>query len=177
MLSDRDRTVLERGDVITEVRSEGDSNRAELVALIAGEPEDVFAVIADFGSYEDWVDDQARSEVIEQNGDVWVLEGETRVPVFPNRHYRLVDSRSERMVDGERVFIDEWELVEDSGNMEENTGFWWVQRYDEERTIVRMVVFADLGMALPQSIINWGTRRALPDLAAGIQEQHDLRSR
>ena len=175
-LSGEDRRLLEGGETIVEVTTEGRSNRAELVSLITGEPGDVFAVIADFESYETWVDDQAESVVLERDGDTWLLQGETNVPVFPNRHYRLRDTRSERVVNGETVYVDEWELVEEYGNMDENTGFWWVQRYDAQRTIVRMVLFADLGMPLPQSIINWGTRRALPNLADGIQEQHDLRN-
>lgn len=171
VLSDQQRARIERGEVITMVETQGDENRAELIALIEGDAASVWSVIADFESYEAWVPDQTSSDVVQRSGNVWVLEGETRVPILPNRRYRLRDVRSERIVDGQTVYIDEWEYIENSGNMEENRGFWYVAPYDATRTLIRMVVFADLGIPVPQSVINWGTRRALPDLAEGIQQQ------
>ena len=171
VLTEGQRARIERGEVITSVESDGGENRAELIALIEGDAASVWSVITDFESYEAWVPDQANSEVVQRSGNVWVLEGETRVPILPNRRYRLRDVRSERVVNGQTVYIDEWEYIENSGNMEENRGFWYVAPYDETRTLIRMVVFADLGMPVPQSVINWGTRRALPGLAEGIQQQ------
>jgi uncharacterized protein YndB with AHSA1/START domain len=171
-LSDSRIERLEEGEVITDVETDGQNNRAEVVCLIEAQPDEVWAVVMDYDRYESWFPDQIEAEV-RVSGDPRTLYGETRVPVFRNRTYVFEDSAYERTVDGETVYVNTWEYVADSGNMDSSTGFWWVEPYDDERTLVRMVVHADLGMALPQAIINWGTRRILPGIAAGIQEQCD----
>ncbi len=168
---------LAGGDVIAEVERDGNNNRAELVCAIDGDPEVVFDVIVDYGAYETWFPDQVEAEVREDFGDSARLYGETRVPVLRNRRYEFVDSRDVRVVDGETHYIDTWEYVEDSGNLNSTTGFWYVQPMPghPDKTLVRMVVHADIGMWLPQAIINWGTRRMMPGIAEGLQEQCDDR--
>lgn len=163
---------LEAGEVVTDVETEGRNNRAEMVCLIDAQPSEVWDVVMDYDRYESWFPDQLEAEV-RVSGNPRRIYGETRVPVFRNRTYVFEDTQSERTVDGETVYINTWEYVEDSGNMDSSTGFWWVEPYDDNRTLIRMVVHADLGMALPQAIINWGTRRMLPGIAEGIQEQCD----
>ena len=172
-LSDARIERLEDGEVITNVETEGRNNRAEMICLIEAQPEDVWHVVMDYDAYESWFPDQLEAEV-RANGNPRTIYGETRVPVFRNRTYVFEDTASERTVDGETVYVNQWEYVPDSGNMDSSTGFWWVEPYDDTHTLVRMVVHADLGMAVPQAIINWGTRRMLPGIAEGIQEQCDV---
>ena len=171
-LSDSRIERLEDGEVITDVETEGRNNRAEMICLIEAQPAEVWDIVMDYDAYESWFPDQLEAEV-RANGNPRTIYGETRVPVFRNRTYEFQDTASERTVDGETVYVNQWEYVPDSGNMDSSTGFWWVEPYDDTRTLVRMVVHADLGMAVPQAIINWGTRRMLPGIAEGIQEQCD----
>lgn len=177
-LTDAQRATIEAGEVYVAVERDDSDNRAELIAIIDGAPSDVFDVIVDFASYERWVDDQIESTVVSRDGNHAVLQGETRVPVFRNRTYRLNDTQRTESRDGHTVYIDEWDYIDGSGNMEENEGFWFVMPYegDPNRTLIRMVLHADLGMFLPPAVINWGTRRALPDLAAGIQSETTRRN-
>jgi uncharacterized protein YndB with AHSA1/START domain len=171
-LSDSRIERLEAGEVVTDVETENRNNRAEMICLIEAAPDEVWDVIMNYGDYEDWFPDQLEAEV-RSDGSSRLIYGETRVPVFRNRTYELRDSAEQRTVDGETVFVNTWEYVDDSGNMDSSTGFWWVEPYDASRTLVRLVVHADLGMSLPQAIVNWGTRRMLPGIAEGIQEQCD----
>lgn len=177
-LSAGQRAALEDGEVIVAVTREDTANRAEVIAVIDGAPADVFAVITDFSSYERWVADQVESVVVSGEAGRFVLQGETRVPVFRNRTYRLDDVHRTEVIDGHTVYIDEWDYIQGSGNMDENEGFWIVMPYngDEARSLIRMVLYADLGMLLPPAVINWGTRRALPNLVAGIQSETSRRN-
>lgn len=171
---------LEDGDIVVNVREDGDAHRAELVALVDGSAEDVWAVITDFDSFEDWVPDQVDSTIVEARGaNGAVFSGETRVPILRNRTYQIRDRHRIEERDGVTMYVDEWDYIDGSGNMEENEGYWIVMPYDQDpsKTLIRMVVFADLGMMVPQAVIQWGTRRALPELAEGIREQTTSRSR
>ncbi len=176
-LSEEQEVALLEGDPIAEVTRNGQNNRAELVAIIDAPPGDVWEVVIAYDRYEGWFPDQIVADIIERDDGTGVLYGETRVPVLRNRTYRLTEVRRSEVIDGETVFIDEWEYVPDSGNLDSSTGFWYITPYGDsgEQTLVRMVVSADLGIWLPQTLINWGTRRMLPGIAEGIQEQVDAR--
>lgn len=165
------------GDVITDVERQGNNNRAELVCIIHAAPDVVWDVIMDYDEYSEWFPDQLESEIRETDGNSHLLYGETRVPVLRNRIYELRDVSETRTVDGQTHYLNTWEYVPDSGNMDSTTGFWYVHPLDEneDKTVVRMVVEADLGMWVPQAIINWGTRRMLPGIAEGIQAQANAR--
>ena len=95
------------------------------------------------------------------------------MPVLRNRTYELRDQTRTLTVDGQTHYIDTWNYVEGSGNLDSSSGFWYLRPVDEvgARTLVRMVVYADLGMWLPRAILNWGTRRMLPGIAEGIQAE------
>lgn len=165
------------GEVIAEVERDGNNNRAELVCVIHAAPDVVWDVIMDYGAYSSWFPDQLASEVRQSDGNTHVLYGETRVPVLRNRTYELREVSETRSVDGQTHYLNRWEYVPDSGNLESSTGFWYVHPLDDsgETSVVRMVVEADLGMWLPQALINWGTRRMLPGIAEGIQQQANAR--
>ncbi len=154
----------------------GDPNRAELCGIINGTPSQVWAVIMDYGSYEDWFPDQQEASVVSTSGNSSVLEGEVHMP-FPwaNRRFRINETHRETTVDGQTHYIDTWTHVEGSGNIDDTTGFWYVMPYGSDQTMVRLVTFVDLGVWLPDFIINWGTRRMLPGIVEGIQDEVDAR--
>lgn len=165
------------GELIRDVTRDGNNNRIELVCAVDGDPANVFAIITDYGSYAGWFPDQVDAEVRQDAGNSRTLYGETRVPILRNRRYEFTDETRTRTVNGETHHIDTWEYVPGSGNLDSTTGFWYVQPMPgfPEKTLVRMVVYADIGMAVPQALINWGTRRMLPGIAEGLQEQLDAR--
>lgn len=176
-LSDAQIQEMLDGEVIAEVTRDGSNNRAEMVCVIDAEPDAVWEVVMDYAAYDEWFPDQVESRVVEDNGNTNRLYGETRVPVLRNRTYEFIDESRTETVDGETHYIDTWTYVPDSGNLESTDGFWYVEPLDGHpgKTLVRMVVYADIGMWVPQALINWGTRRMLPGIAEGIQEQCDAR--
>ncbi|MCB9506542.1 MAG: hypothetical protein H6697_02615 [Myxococcales bacterium] len=158
------------------VTQEGNDNRAELVAVIDAPPAEVWAVIMAYEVYESWFPDQREASVVSSSGRSRVLSGTTAVPILRDRTYQLNEqSRTSTNDAGQTVYIDTWDYIAGSGNLESSTGFWYVYPYDDAatRTVVRMVVQADLGIWLPSAILNWGTRRMLPGIAEGIQARCD----
>jgi len=159
-------------------QQENNNNRAELVAVINAPVDEVWAVVFDYGRYSTWFPDQRRSTVDSTSGRSRVLSGTTAVPILRDRTYQLNEQYRTTTNDaGQTVYIDTWDYIPGSGNLESTSGFWYIAPYDDAntRTVVRMVVHANLGMWLPNAIINWGTRRILPGIASGIQAQCDAR--
>ena len=92
-----------------------------------------------------------------------------------DRRWEINSERSEQTLDGVESLVTEYVYIEGSGNMDEMHGYWVVQPWpdDPEYTLVKYVVNADLGVALPRSIINWAARRMLPGIIDGLQGRHD----
>ena len=172
-LSDSRLAEVLEGDPYVRVTQDGNNNRAELIAIIDAPPAEVWEVLMDYEDFEDWFPDQRESRVVSTSGDSRVIEGETRIPIFRNRTYQLRDSHRTEERDGVTVYIDEWEYIEGSGNIDSNSGFWYAEPYGEGQTWLRMVLEADLGMWLPDAVLNWGTRRVLPGIVEGLEEQLD----
>jgi hypothetical protein len=161
------------GEPIVSVERNGNENRAELIAIIDADVDDVWSVVYAYEDYPTWFPDQLEARVLSTSGADRRLVGETRVPVIRNRRYELTDRTTRREVDGRTHYVNTWTYVQGSGNVNETAGFWYVQPLgqDPSKTLIRMVLYADLGLWLPPGIINWGTRNMLPGIARGIQSR------
>lgn len=164
---------LEQGEKI--ITAEVDRiNRAESVGLIDGSVAEVFAVLRDYDSFSRWYPDQVDSVLLSRSGSTGRARGEIHMPFpFPNRRYEIEVQHASREVEGHTVETLQWRYIEGTGNFAEMYGFWWIQPWQgaTDRTLVRYVLYADLGTWLPDFVIRWAQRRMLPGIIDGIRSE------
>jgi hypothetical protein len=56
--------------------------------------------------------------------------------------------------------------------MDDVNGYWLLTSHSSGCTLVRYVINADLGIWLPDAIINWATRSMLPGIISGLRDRH-----
>lgn len=170
-------TLREGGHLRTTER--GNPNRAEIVAVLPIGIDQVAEILLDYDNYLSWYPDQVAAELVSREGNTAVATGTVRVPFpFRNRNYTIDVTGGESTYQGRRVARIQWQYREGSGNFEEMYGYWYLEQWEDDpanATLLRYVLWADLGVWLPNGIVNWATRRMLPGIVSGIQERHRAR--
>ncbi|TVR01738.1 MAG: hypothetical protein EA398_09350 [Deltaproteobacteria bacterium] len=164
---------LDAGEKLTYATID-DMNRGEVVGVVDASVDEVLAVLRDYDNYMRWYPDQRAAELLWRRGNEARARGEIRMPFpFPNRRYDIDVRQQNRSVNGVDVVTVTWQYVEDSGNFREMYGFWWIQPWQDNprRTLLRYVLYADLGTWLPDGVIRWAQRRMLPGIIDGIREE------
>lgn len=148
-------------------------NRGDITGIVDAPPARVWSVLEEFAHYARWMRQLESTEVVRREGDVQIGRGVTRVP-FPirDRHWDVEVRGGPRAVAGETHYVGTWSYIPGSGNVEEVFGFWYVSPLpgDPNRSLVRYVLLANLGIWIPNAILAWATGRMLPDIL------HDLRA-
>lgn len=178
-LTDAQRAQLEAGEKLVFATVDR-MNRGEVIGVIDASIDDVLAVLRDYDNYTRWYPDQREAALLSRDGLRARARGEIHMPFpFPNRRYIINVEQRNLTAGGERVVTVQWQYEQDSGNFNEMYGFWWLQPWngDASRTLCRYVLYADLGVWLPDFVIRWAQRRMLPGIIDGIREDHARRSR
>lgn len=172
-LSEAEWEQLREGEFVVRTQR-GDTNMGDVTAVVEAPPEKVWAVVSDFATYAVWMDHIATSEVVSVSGDSMVGRGVTKVP-FPisNRRWDVNIEGGSRTVNGETHYSGHWSYIEGSGNINDVFGFWYVQPLegDTSKSLVRYYLLANLGIWIPNGILNWATRRMLPGLMADLRSE------
>ena len=139
-------------------------------------PVDVLAaILVDYPHVPDWAPASRDFEILEHSGDEYVISGVTAIPwPISDRHWHMRSVSGWESVDGRDVFVYRFQYIPGTGNIEDSNGYWLLMPMPDEPdvTYVRYVVHADPGLAIPNVIIRWVTRSALPDLIDGLRERH-----
>lgn len=152
----------------------GDINRGVVIGLVTGPFAEVDAILQDVESHEHWFPDTENTTVISQSGASMRFSGETHVPVLRDREWVNDGERSTRTFHGVECAVFTYEKVPDTGNMDELFGYWLLCPHEGTGgTLVKYVINADLGIPLPNALLNWASRRMLPGVIDGLQEYHD----
>lgn len=160
---------IESGGAVVRTRR-GDINRGEVVGLVCEPIEQVWAIVRDFNNLHVWYPDMLDSEVTGTGRG----RGQTDMPwPISNRNWEIEATQSEQVVGGINSYVATFDYIEGSGNLEEMYGYWLVRNWDNGCTMIRYVLNADLGIALPNSIISWAAGRMLPGIVTGLRERHD----
>ena len=79
-----------------------------------------------------------------------------------------------RTVSGRRAWVDQFQYIPGTGNINESAGFWVLSEQPGEPgwTYARYVLYGDPGISLPDFIIRWASRSALPGIMNGLRERH-----
>ncbi|WP_295445356.1 SRPBCC family protein [uncultured Thiodictyon sp.] len=164
VLADADReTRLENGEVTVTMRTIAGSNLPEVTArgLIEAPPERVWAIIQDCGNFKKTMPHITRSRELSRQGQSVVCEVEIGLPAaFSN----LVGVTAAVLVVGPPEWSRTWHLLR--GDYEVNEGRWTLTRYgdDRERTLAVYRVHAVPKTALPDALLRYEQRTALPQL-------------
>lgn len=153
----------------------GDVNRGVVIGMLNAPIDEIVAIIQDVDNHEHWFPDTDNTTLLSQDGATATFSGETHVPILPDRRWTNRGThRTHNFTTGE-CHVFEYEYVEDSGNMDVLHGYWLLCPYEEDasKTMLKYVINADLGVPLPNSLINWASRRMLPGVIEGLQARHD----
>jgi hypothetical protein len=160
---------LEAGEVIVHTQR-GAMNRGDVVGLVCAPLDEVWAIIRDFNQNHTWYPDMLESTLVASGRG----RGVTDMPwPISNRNWEIEMSQSVEDVGGIESHVGRYQYVQGSGNLEEMYGFWLVRPWPNGCTLVRYVLNADIGVALPSGIINWAARRMLPGIVTGLRERWD----
>ena len=154
----------------------GDVLRAEVIGLIQAPVAELAEIVTDFANMTEWAPATERYNVLEDNGDHYIIDGETRLPwPIANRTWNMRTEYSYQDVDGHEAFVYTYQYIPGSGNLNDSFGYYLMLPWpdDPSWTYVRYVVNADPGVALPDAVIRWATRNALPDIIGNMRERHE----
>jgi ribosome-associated toxin RatA of RatAB toxin-antitoxin module len=160
----------------------GSSVREVFGQAIVDEPPDrVFAVIADYDRYADFMPYVKRSETVrKENGVSWVFQHlEFRLFPVSDRHYTIrISDRASRPNDG--FYCIEWTLDGEKTAHQEapgitpafNDGFWILRSLEQGRkTDVRYFLHSDPGGWLFPWMINTANRQAIPAVIQAVRQR------
>jgi len=177
-ISEEDADDLRNGGTLVEVQR-GSPNRGQVIGLIRAPHDELFELVLDYETIPQWSSALVECTVHENEGGRMLVQGVTAIPwPLRNRHWFIESRNGSQTVDGHEALINAWTYVPDTGNINDTFGYWMLMPWpeDPEYTYVKYVVNADPGMALPNGILNWATRRALPDLISGLGDFHAQQS-
>ena len=173
-ISEEEAAELMEGDVLLELER-GSPLRAQAIALIHAPMRELGEIIADYDAATEWAPALSEQYVVEREGENYILQATTAIPwPISDRHFRMRSHWEFTTFDGSDAFIDRFEYIEGSGNLDDSFGYWLMMPYADnpEYTYIKYVVNADPGIAVPPFIIRWVTRNAVPDLFEALAERH-----
>jgi hypothetical protein len=166
------------GEKFTSVRGGSDgTNRGEVVGLVEAPVHELALIVRDYENIPQWSEALVVCNVISESGAVQIVEGETQLPwPLANRTWRIRSEAGNRDVSGTEAWVNMWTDEEGYGNINDTYGYWMLYPLpsDERYTVVKYVVNADPGLAIPDFVLNWVTNRVLPDLIEGLADRHAL---
>lgn len=175
VLSAEEVTELMEGDTLRDVQR-GMPVRAEVIGLIQAPVDELAPILVDYPNIPEWAPATRDIEVVGSGDGCTYIEGTTALPwPISDRNWRMCSRSGYDAVDGIDAFVYRFNHVPGTGNIETSFGYWVLYALPDhpDWTYVRYVVNADAGVALPQGIIRWVTRNALPDLIDGLRDRHD----
>ena len=162
------------GEILIETER-GQINRGEVIGFVQAPLDEVTEIVADTGDHDQWFPDTEESTQTARTSSTSVTEGRTHVPVLRDRFWRLNGERATTRFNGIECNLLEYSYDHsyEDGNMDECYGYWLLCPHDETGgTVVKYVINADLGMAMPRAIITWAQNRMLPGIITGLRERH-----
>lgn len=174
-LTDEERELILEGEIIVDTirarQSPTGLNRGQSVGMICAPIDELLEIVQDFENQSVWFPDMEESIVIDREARIG--QGRTHMPwPLADRRWQITAQISEEDTDLGTAYVMQYEYIEESGNMDEMHGYWIMMPWENDCVLMRYVINADLGMALPDAIINWASRRLLPGVITGLTERH-----
>jgi uncharacterized protein YndB with AHSA1/START domain len=163
---------LAAGEVLVALERSGRSALAEGVArgVIDAPPERVFAAVADFAHYAEFMPFVRESSARPlPDGSALVFERLDLPAPLGERHFR-VRAHAARAPQGAR-WAASWAAVPGSGNLVAQRGSWTLVEFAPGRTLATCRLYTDLGNGFSAWLANRATARSLPWIFDGLRQQ------
>lgn len=146
-LSDVEMDRLKRGEIITrELEDRRQGQTFEAYAIFPSGKQRSVDVISDFAQYPQFMPNVERIEILEQTSSHAILNYYLVLPLEQKKRYRLVILQQEQ---GDATIIQwqmlDWPEVPEEERIGNTNGFWILQPYDDNQTLVHYHVYTDPG--------------------------------
>lgn len=160
------------GEILVETER-GELNRGQVIGFVDAPLEEVVRIVADSENHDQWFPDTEVSTVTASTDSTSTTEGRTHVPLLRDRFWRLDGERSTTRFNGVECNLLEYmyDTSYEDGNMDELHGYWLICP-EGSGAVVKYVINADLGMAMPRAMITWAQNRMLPGIIEELRERH-----
>ena len=168
---------LDHGEIEVSSNKEPNGNRFVVYAVVKTTPERVFEIIQDFAGTTRWVPDQTEATVLERRGSQLRGRIKTHMPwPFSDRHVEMWVENYQATVGGVSSLVNRWQSIHGSGNLDDTHGYWLVQPHPSHEgwTLLKYVVYADVGVALPRFMIRWGTNGVMRESIYNLRQRLGL---
>jgi len=172
-LTSTQRAEVDRGEILVDVTVSGNDVRGKVIAVVDGTPAGVWAIISDFANQDRWIPDMYDARIVERDGHFVIGEASTTVPwPLTDRTWRIRIHNREMEVGGVNSYVSSWTYVQ--GNMDENTGYWLVQPFNDAgtRALVVYEFHANAGIRAPDGMQRRTTRRLMPGIIEGLRSRY-----
>jgi len=140
--------------------------------IVNAPPERVFAAVADFAHYREWVPFVQRSDATPQADGSVVSFQSLSLPFPLGRRFYKIQARSGVSGEGAgRVWRAWWHYLPGTGNVADHRGWWVLVPYGEGRTLGTCLLYTDPGRGLPAWAVHRGTAETMPYVFSGLRQQ------
>lgn len=167
-------TALKKGDTIRSM----DTNmpfRGEVNGLIQAPMEELIAILKDYPKQTQWAPSMAEMRLLRREGEFEILGGVTDLPwPVPDRTWNMRAWTGYKTVSGRRSWVNLFQYIPGSGNMNESAGYWVLSPLPDDPTwtYCRYVLYGDPGIPLPDMVIRWASRTTLPAIISSLRKRH-----
>jgi Polyketide cyclase / dehydrase and lipid transport len=169
-----DAARLATGEVLLSSRPYGTRQLAEEIGrgLIDASPQRVFAAVADFAHYDEWVPFVKKSDAHPQ-ADGSVLSFQSLDLPFPlgTRYYRFRARTAVEERAGSAAWRVWWSYVPGSGNVADHHGWWVLVPAPGGKTLGACLLFTDPGGSTPAWALHRGTAETMPYIFSALRQQ------
>lgn len=166
--------ALKKGDTIRSM----DTNmpfRGEVNGLIQAPMEELIAILKDYPKQTQWAPSMAEMRLLRREGEFEILGGRTDLPwPVPDRTWNMRAWTGYKTVSGRRSWVNLFQYIPGSGNMNESAGYWVLSPLPDDPTwtYCRYVLYGDPGIPLPDFVIRWASRTTLPAIISSLRNRH-----
>ncbi len=167
---------LERGEILVSVEQRGHLNRAEMYAVVDAPIGDVWEILENQDIVPEWNPEVKWINVVKELGDNKThIKGVNNMPwPMRDRYWDMISGMGTIDLAGVHYRLSTWEYIKGSGNIEDSNGYWLGEPYKGQpnRTLLKYVLHADIGLWLPGFLVNWATKTVLPNSILGMRKIH-----
>ncbi len=168
-LSPKQRESLRRGEIITRtLRVNKTQGHGEAIGVVDAPPARVFTVIADVAHYKEFMTRVTESKVIKREGNTYDFAYTIDMP-WPLADYHCVTHNVHKVDAKHQRYERRWKLV--SGTFNQNEGYWRLRPWPGGKTLVTYSVVVQPKTAVPDFIVNFVAKKALPRAIKSIRKR------
>lgn len=163
------RQQLARGEVVTHYyKTPAGLGTGWAMAIVNAPPEQVFAVIADVERYHEFFKRVVQSRIVARQLGSYDFYYKIDLP-WPLSDLSCTTRNVHEIDRKKRRFKRSWTLL--NGTFSHNQGYWLVQAYPDNKTLLTYSVLLRPKLSLPQSILNYVSKVALPRSVKAVRKR------